>query len=75
MVKILSKKWLQTLRKDDPNCILAMEKELQALEENETWQLTTLPAGKKSVGCKWVYKVKYLPDGRMDRYKAKLVRS
>lgn len=75
MVKILSKKWLQTLRKDDPNCILAMEKELQALEENETWQLTTLPAGKKSVGCKWAYKVKYLPDGRMDRYKTKLVRS
>lgn len=38
---------------------LAMQQELQALESNGTWTLQPLPAGKKSLGCKWVYKIKY----------------
>lgn len=59
--------------KDDPNWVTTMEKELHALEENDTWQLTTLPTNKKPIGCKWVYKIKYLYDGNVDRYKARLV--
>ncbi|XP_074293776.1 uncharacterized protein LOC141620932 [Silene latifolia] len=43
--------------KDDPNWQEAMNKELQALEDNHTWILTTLPPGKKAIGAKWVYKV------------------
>ena len=50
-----------------------MNKELQALEQNHTWQLTSLPKGKKAIGSKWVYKVKYKLDGIIDCYKAKLV--
>lgn len=50
-----------------------MEKELIALESNNTWTLTTLPPGKKCVGCKWVFKIKYLPNGEVDIYKARLV--
>ena len=37
----------------------AMRVELHALEENGTWSLTTLPPGKRDVGCKWVYKLKF----------------
>jgi len=37
----------------------AMQAELQALTANNTWQLTLLPLGKKTIGCKWVYKIKY----------------
>lgn len=32
-----------------------------------------MPLGKKPIGCKWVYKVKYRADGRIERYKSKLV--
>lgn len=51
----------------------AMKKELEALEKNHTWELTTLPPGKKAIGCKWVYKIKRNPDGTIDRFKARLV--
>ena len=33
-----------------------MNKEMQLLKDNDVWELTTLPSGKKTVGSKWVYK-------------------
>lgn len=50
-----------------------MEIELNALEANDTWELTSLPARKKPIGTKWVYIVKCKPDGTIDRFKARLV--
>ena len=51
----------------------AMQEELAALERNNTWTITTLPAHKTAIGCKWVYKVKYNADGTIERHKARLV--
>ncbi|XP_073260546.1 uncharacterized protein [Populus alba] len=51
----------------------AMRTELNALQSNGTWSLTTLPSGKKPIGCRWVYKVKHHLDGSVERYKARLV--
>ena len=40
-----------------------MNEEMTALSENATWSLVTRPLEKTIVGCRWVYIVKYLPDG------------
>jgi len=50
-----------------------MQDELQALVVNNTWQLTPLPLGKKTIGCKWVYKIKYHSDGSVEHHKATVV--
>ncbi|KAL8090596.1 hypothetical protein AgCh_039879 [Apium graveolens] len=57
----------------NPLWISAMQKEIEALQKNKTWDLVPLPKGKKPIGSKWVYKVKLLADGSLDRCKARLV--
>ena len=46
----------------------AMAQEIHALELNDTWKLTALPPGKKALGCKWIYKIKYNSDGTIERF-------
>jgi len=46
---------------------------MSALEKNQTWEIVDRPLDKKSVGCKWVFSLKYKSDGTLDRYKARLV--
>ena len=50
-----------------------MEEEISALNKNKTWEKCELPKGKKTVGCRWVYTIKYLADSIIERYKARLV--
>ena len=38
--------------------ITAMQEEMEALHRNKTWELVTLPEGRKAIGNKWVYKIK-----------------
>ncbi|KAA0042054.1 myosin-9 isoform X2 [Cucumis melo var. makuwa] len=47
--------------------------EMKALEKNRTWEICALPKGHKTVGCKWVFSLKYKADGTLDRHKARLV--
>ena len=46
---------------------------IQALQKNATWTLKDLSVGKKLIGCKWVYRVKYNSDGRTQWFKDHLV--
>ena len=36
---------------------------MQALDGNGTWNLVQLIAGKKAIGCRWVFAVKINLDG------------
>lgn len=51
----------------------AMQDEFIALQANETWSVVPFPPGKKPIGFKWVFKIKYKADGSIERYKARLV--
>ena len=50
-----------------------MAEELTALHQTHTWDLVPLPAGKRAIGSRWIYKIKTKADGSIERYKARLV--
>lgn len=50
-----------------------MATEISALEQNQTWKVVSLPKNTHTIGCRWVYKIKYSVDGSIERYKARLV--
>lgn len=51
----------------------AANAEYKSLIDNGTWELVKLPPGRKTVGCKWVFKVKHGADGEVTRFKSRLV--
>ncbi|CAI7820274.1 unnamed protein product [Closterium sp. NIES-54] len=51
----------------------AMESELKSIEENGTWELVELPEGRKAITSKWLFKIKSDGDGKIERYKSRLV--
>lgn len=50
-----------------------MQAEINAIEQNKTWQLTKLPASHKAVRLKWVFKLKRDVDGNIVKHKSCLV--
>ncbi|KAM3380920.1 hypothetical protein P3S68_006493 [Capsicum galapagoense] len=51
----------------------AMTQEFEALYANHTWDLVPLPPTKRTIGCRWVYKIKHKANGSIERFKARLV--
>jgi len=51
----------------------AVNKEIDALMTNDTSEFIDLPANKKAISSKWVYKVKLKSDGSLERFKIRLV--
>ncbi|KAE8684131.1 PLAC8 family protein [Hibiscus syriacus] len=51
----------------------AIKEEIDALQQNQTWDIVPKIKYVKPISCKWVYKIKRRPDGSIERYKARLV--
>jgi hypothetical protein len=51
----------------------AMEDEMRSMSANQVWKLEEIPEGDKTVGCKWIYKIKRDSKENIDRFKARLV--
>uniref|UniRef100_A0A2N9HAG0 Integrase catalytic domain-containing protein n=1 Tax=Fagus sylvatica TaxID=28930 RepID=A0A2N9HAG0_FAGSY len=58
---------------DRDEWMTAMQEEMSSMDKNNVWELVDLPPGRKTIGNKWVLKVKRKADGSIDRYKARLV--
>ena len=51
----------------------AMEKEMESMNANQVRDLVDLLLGRRSVGNKWILKIKRKMDGSIERYKVRLV--
>ncbi|KAK4388215.1 Retrovirus-related Pol polyprotein from transposon RE1 [Sesamum angolense] len=72
-VAAIQEPWSSAQACQDERWNATMQHELDALELNQTWDLCDFLANKNAIGSRWVYKVKLLLDGLVDRYKASLV--
>jgi hypothetical protein len=46
---------------------------MRSMSANQVWKLEKNSKGAKTVGCKWVYKIKRDSKGNIDRFKIRLV--
>ncbi|CAL1698121.1 unnamed protein product [Somion occarium] len=53
--------------------LAACAEELKVFVEKELFDEVQRPRNRRVVGCKWVFRHKYGPDGQIERYKARLV--
>ena len=51
----------------------AMDEEMTALYKNEAWNLVELLTKRKPIGTKWVFKKKMNVEGKVEKYKSRLV--
>jgi hypothetical protein len=47
----------------------AMVEEMDSLDKNDAWDIVEFPAGRKSVGSKWLFKKKFNAQGKVEKYK------
>ena len=58
---------------EDPRWTRAMKEEIEALNNNHTWEFVDLSHDASTIGSKWVYKIKRHVDGTIEIFKAWLV--
>ena len=58
---------------EEPIWKSTMKEEFHLLQNNDTWDLVTLPPERNLVKCKWVFKTKFSSDGSPLKYRARLV--
>ena len=50
----------------------AIDDEMHSIMSNNTWSLSDLPPGCKSIGCRWIFRKKLKSDETLDKYKRSL---
>jgi hypothetical protein len=48
----------------------AVDKEMDSLDRARTWDMVDKVERRKEVGSKWVFKIKRLVDGSVNKFKA-----
>jgi hypothetical protein len=51
----------------------AMVEEYASIMQNDMWEVVPRPDGKSVISSKWLYKIKYVADGSIEKYKARFV--
>nr|GEX85993.1 hypothetical protein [Tanacetum cinerariifolium] len=51
----------------DPNWVEALNNKIEALNRNNTWTECDLPLGRKPIGSKWIWKIKYETSVEVER--------
>ena len=51
----------------------AMNQEMESMYSNFVWELVNPPEDVRSIGCKWIFKIKRGIDGKVENFKARLV--
>lgn len=60
-------------RQDKDKWFKAMKDEIDILTKRGTWEIVTPPKEANIIGTRFVYKIKRLANGEIDKYKARLV--
>jgi hypothetical protein len=50
-----------------------MMEEYNSIMKNDVWEIVPRPEGKSVVTSRWLYKLKYVADGSIEKYKARFV--
>ena len=50
-----------------------MKSEMNSIHQNNTWKVVKLPAERKLLPCKWIFRYKYVSNSKKPKYKAWLV--
>ena len=56
-----------------PTWVNAMVEEYDSIVKNSAWEVVPRPVDKSVVGSRWIYTVKQVVDGSVEKYKAKFV--
>jgi hypothetical protein len=51
----------------------AMTEEYQSIIKNDVWEIVPRPKRKDVVSSKWIFKIKHVVDGSIEKYKARFV--
>ena len=50
-----------------------MVEEYSSIMTNDAWEVVPRPQDRSDVGSRWIYKIKYVADGSIEKFKARFV--